>query len=151
VNGLTGVQFTRQGVGGRAARLHGIAIGLYKDASAERWMSLRHVSYACPGIFCDGKGRSAPGEASSIRTGSRPADGPSLVDYTGRLFREGKAVISAELAGILDRLGCHADGWQARLEKLRKGRLFGRFFASSREKLREMAARLKVRHLVNLA
>ena len=74
-----------------------------------------------------------------------------LVDYTGRLFREGKAVISTELAGILDRLGCRADVWQARMEKLRKGRLFGRFFASSREKLREIAARLKVRHLVNLA
>ena len=28
-----------------------------------------------------------------------------LVDYTGRLFRDGKAAISAELAGILERLG----------------------------------------------
>ena len=37
------------------------------------------------------------------------------------------------------------------MEKLRKGRLFGRFFAASREKLREKAGRLKVRHLVNLA
>jgi hypothetical protein len=36
-------------------------------------------------------------------------------------------------------------------EKLTKGRLLGRFFASSREKLREIAERLKVRHLVNLA
>ena len=27
-----------------------------------------------------------------------------LVDYTGRLFRDGKAVISAELNGILERL-----------------------------------------------
>ena len=74
-----------------------------------------------------------------------------VVDYTGRLFREGKAVISAELASIFDRLGCRAEDWQARLEKLRKGRLIGRFFATSREKLREIAARLKVRHLVNLA
>ena len=31
-----------------------------------------------------------------------------------------------------------------------KGRLYGRFFAASREKLREMAERLKVRRLVNL-
>ena len=36
------------------------------------------------------------------------------------------------------------------MEKLRKGRLYGRFFAASREKLREMAERLKVRRLVNL-
>ena len=31
-----------------------------------------------------------------------------LVDYTGRLFREGKARISAKLAGILDRIGSGA-------------------------------------------
>ena len=32
-----------------------------------------------------------------------------LVDYTGRLFREGKAVISAELGAILERLGSSAE------------------------------------------
>ena len=73
-----------------------------------------------------------------------------LVDYTGRLFREGKTAISAELAGILARLGTSAEGWQARLEKLRGGRLLGRFFAASRERLREVAARLGVHHLANL-
>lgn len=73
-----------------------------------------------------------------------------LVDYTGRLFREGKARISAELAGILDRIGGSAEGWQVRMEKLKNGRSFGRFFAASRDKLRELAKRLKVRHLVNL-
>ncbi|MFI5460043.1 MAG: hypothetical protein ACHRXM_31885 [Isosphaerales bacterium] len=55
------------------------------------------------------------------------------------------------MAGIFDRLGSRAENWQARMEKLSKGRLFGRFFAASREKLREMAERLNVRHLVNLA
>jgi len=73
-----------------------------------------------------------------------------LVDYTGRLFREGKPAISAELAGILARLGTSAEGWQARLEKLRGGGLLGRVFAASRERLREVAARLGVRHLANL-
>ena len=73
-----------------------------------------------------------------------------LVDYTGRLFREGKARISAELAGTLERIGSSAESWQVRMEKLRNGRSFGRFFAASREKLRELARRLKVRHLVNL-
>ena len=53
-----------------------------------------------------------------------------LVDYTGRLFRAGKAAVSREVAEILDRLGSSADQWQARLEKLRQGRLLGRFFAS---------------------
>ena len=70
-----------------------------------------------------------------------------LVDYTGRLFRTGKATISAELAGIFDRLGSSAESWRARLEKLRTRRLFGRFFAATREKLREAAVRLKVRRV----
>jgi hypothetical protein len=74
-----------------------------------------------------------------------------LVDYTGRLFREGKTVISAELTGILNRLGTTAESWQARLEKLKSGRLLGRFFAASRERLREAAAQLRVHHLANLA
>jgi hypothetical protein len=73
-----------------------------------------------------------------------------LVDYTGRLFREGKALISAELSGILERLGSSAESWRARLEKLRTGRLLGRFFAATRERLRQVAARLGVHHLANL-
>jgi hypothetical protein len=39
-----------------------------------------------------------------------------LVDYTERLFRDGNARISAELAGILDRIGRGAEGWQVRIE-----------------------------------
>jgi REP element-mobilizing transposase RayT len=74
-----------------------------------------------------------------------------LVDYTGRLFRQGKASISAELAGIFERLGCSAQIWQVRMEKLRTGSLLGRFFATTRAKLREIADRLGVRHLVNRA
>ena len=60
-----------------------------------------------------------------------------LVDYTGRLFREGKAAISGELSGIFDRLGSSAESWWARLEKLSRGRLLGRFFAASRDRLRK--------------
>jgi hypothetical protein len=74
-----------------------------------------------------------------------------LVDYTGRPFRDGKAAISAEFTGILERLGSSAEHWRARLEKLSRGRLLGRFFAASRERLREVAAHLGVHHLANLA
>jgi hypothetical protein len=73
-----------------------------------------------------------------------------LVDYTGRLFREGKAVISAQLSGILERLGSSAESWQTRMKKLKGGRLLGRFFAASRERLRAVAARLGTHHLANL-
>src|SRR5208283_1235889 len=34
-----------------------------------------------------------------------------LVEYTRRLFREGKAVISGELAGVFERLGSNAENW----------------------------------------
>jgi REP element-mobilizing transposase RayT len=74
-----------------------------------------------------------------------------LVDYTGRLFRQGKASIAAELAGIFQRLGCSPQSWQNRMEKLRRSSLHGRFFAATRAKLREIAERLGVRRLVNLA
>ena len=73
-----------------------------------------------------------------------------LVDFTGRVFREGKARISAELAGILERIGSSAKRWRLRMEKLKNGRSFGRFFAASRDKLREIAQRFNVRRLVNL-
>jgi hypothetical protein len=74
-----------------------------------------------------------------------------LVDYTGRLFREGKAAISREVAEIFERLGSDAEIWQARLEKLRRGRLLGRFFAASRQRLREVGRRLALRHVPNLS
>src|SRR3974390_2802613 len=74
-----------------------------------------------------------------------------LVDYTGRLFREGKAAISSELGAILERLGSSAENWQARLWKLAGGRLLGRFFAATRSRLREAAQRLGVQRLANLA
>jgi len=54
------------------------------------------------------------------------------------------------VAGILERLGTTAETWQARLEKLTKGRLFGRFFAASRALLREVAERLGLRRVPNL-
>jgi hypothetical protein len=66
-----------------------------------------------------------------------------LVDYSGRLFREGKAMISQEVAEIFERIGTTAETWQARLEKLSEGRLLGRYFAASRKRLREGAADLQ--------
>ncbi len=73
-----------------------------------------------------------------------------LLDYTGRLFRTGKAVISRELSSIFDRLGTTSDSWWSRLEKLSQGRLLGRYFAAKRERLREVARDLGVHRLANL-
>ena len=74
----------------------------------------------------------------------------NLVEYTGRLFRQGNASISEELAEIFERQGFSAQRWQHGMEKLRGDRLVGRFFAASRAKLREIADRIGVRYLVNL-
>jgi hypothetical protein len=74
-----------------------------------------------------------------------------VVDYSARLFRAGKARISAELAGVFERLGSRADNWQLRMEKLRRGRLFGRFLAASQEELQKVASHLGVRRVANLA
>ena len=45
-----------------------------------------------------------------------------LVDYTGRLFRHGKATISAEMSAILERIGTNSERWWSRIEKLSQGR-----------------------------
>ena len=74
-----------------------------------------------------------------------------LVDYTGRLLRDGKAAISAEVESIFVRLQSSGSVWQERMTRLSGDRMLGRFFAASREKLRAAAERLGVRHLVNLA
>ena len=44
----------------------------------------------------------------------------------------------------------HAASWQAKLLKLNGTRLLGRFLASSRDRLREVAKQLGVRHLANV-
>jgi hypothetical protein len=73
-----------------------------------------------------------------------------LVDYTGRLFRDGKSTISRKLTGIFDRLGTTAESWWSSLEKLKSGRFLGRFLATKRERSRELARGLGVHHLANL-
>jgi hypothetical protein len=74
-----------------------------------------------------------------------------LVDFSGRLFREGKATMSRELTAIFERIGTKAETWQARLEKLSQGPLMGRFLAASRQRFREVAERLGLRRAVNLS
>jgi REP element-mobilizing transposase RayT len=91
----------------------------------------------------------------STREGMMPTFGLGtyllLVDHTSRLFRQGKARVSRELAEIFTRLGTDAESWQARLNKLSSGRLLGRCLAASREKLRETAHHLGLHRLPNLA
>ena len=73
-----------------------------------------------------------------------------LVDYTGRLLREGKASIDSGLAGILDRIGSSAEVWQALVARLSGNRLFGRFVAGSQKVLSAAAEQLGFSTLRNL-
>lgn len=66
------------------------------------------------------------------------------------MFRHDKAPISADLAGVFERLGSSAEAWEASLNKLSGGRLLGRFFAGRRERLHQAASHLGVHHLANL-
>lgn len=75
-----------------------------------------------------------------------------LVDYTGRLCRNGKARIGREVASILERLGTNADVWEHRIKRLfSQSRLLGSYFATDRQRLRDLAARRGLHHLDNLA
>lgn len=57
-----------------------------------------------------------------------------LVEYTGRLFRNGKARISAGARDVLERIGSSPEFWFARIEKMLKtNQLRGCFFASKTE------------------
>ena len=117
------------------------------DTSLTRWY--HYVMRCVRRAFLLEKETATAGSGS--KTGSRNLRiSLRLVDFTGRLFRQGKASISAELAEVFERLNVSAHSWQERIELLRGDRLLGRFFASSRAKLREIGERLGVRHLVNL-
>jgi len=74
-----------------------------------------------------------------------------LVDYTSRLFRQGKARISRDVAGILERLGTSAELWGHRVKKLfARSRLIGSYFSTDANCLRELAEQRGVHHLNNL-
>ncbi len=73
-----------------------------------------------------------------------------LVDFTARLYRDGKATLSDAVAEILERLGTSVDHWQARLDKLRGGNVLGRFFATSRQRLRAVAERPGLKRVPNV-
>ena len=63
-----------------------------------------------------------------------------------------KSKVQMAKGSVLPRRGpTSADRWQARLENRRHGRLLGRFFATSRARLREVAEQLGLRRVPNVA
>lgn len=73
-----------------------------------------------------------------------------LVDYSSRLCRAGKARVSREVAGILDRMGTSVEYWEARMKAyFNKPRLLGSYFSTSAARLREVSTRRGVHHVDN--
>ena len=74
-----------------------------------------------------------------------------LIDFSSRIFREGKCRVGQDVPPILKRLGTTIEIWEATLRQLAsRSRFFGVAFSFSRERLREAAAKRGVHHLANL-
>jgi hypothetical protein len=86
--------------------------------------------------------------ASLLRDGSsdRKEWFENRVEELAQIFALGEGGFSV----TRKRIGSSAKCWQLRMEKLKNGRSFGRFFAASRDKLRALDERLNVRRLVDL-
>jgi len=129
---------------GRTADLHHAEQG--SVAASRRAVSLEEQLWLCP---IEDR-RRLEGRRAGMLEGFSLGNYLLLVEYTGRLFRDGKASISSELCGIFERLGSSAACWQARMQKLAGGRQLGRFFAASRDRLRQAAKQMGVHRLANL-
>ena len=95
------------------------------------------------------------GSAGAAREGMLPgfslASYLELVDWTARLCRTGKARITAEIAGIMTRLGTSPEYGQSHLQKLLcKTRWLGSYCAASAERLKAIAAKHGVHHVDNV-
>ena len=75
-----------------------------------------------------------------------------VLDYTSRLFRNGKARLNEQVQSVFDRLGTSPEIWGDRIKKMLSSKsLHGRHFTTRREKLRELAERRGNHHLGNLS
>ena len=75
-----------------------------------------------------------------------------LVDYTARMFRNGKARMNKNVADVFSRLGIGVEFWNDRIKQMLASRsLHGNFFTSDRQKLRDIADRQGQHHLANLS
>jgi len=76
-----------------------------------------------------------------------------LVEYTGRMLRDGKAAIAADVADVFARLGCTPETWGVRMSKLAGGRLLGRVCGgeSAGASLRSRMLRVEAAYFIRAA
>ena len=73
-----------------------------------------------------------------------------ILNYTARFLRDGEAPIPRPLKEVFARLEIQPESWHTLLINLSSERVFGRFFAVSRERLREASEHLGIRRSPNL-
>ena len=96
--------------------------------------------------------RERGGERAGISLHMNLASYLQLLDWSGRLFRPGKATVPREAAAILERLRSSPDMWQHRFKKLKDAeRLYGVVMASSREVINRVAEMRGISRLANAA
>lgn len=129
---------------GKLPELKAAARGAVAGTRALGRLEERH--WLCPVEDLRKKGSSREGMLEGFSLGSYLL----LVDWTSRLYRTGKARVSQEVAGILERLGTSAEYWGERVKKLLgKSRLLGSYMATRAARLKEIAHRRGVHHVDN--
>jgi len=120
-------------------------------AAASIEADLEQSHWLCP---LQDRKTAGTGCAGAAREGMLPGFSLSsyleLVDWTARLCRRGKARITAEVAGIMTRLGTSPEYWHSHLQKLLgKTRWLGSYCATSAERLKAIATKRNVHHVDN--
>ena len=134
---------------GKLEQLKAAASGTVAGSRAAGHFEQDH--WLCPLEDRRGLARGGPALREGMLEGFSLGSYLLLVDYSSRVYRTGKARVSRELAGLLDRLGTRADVWSDRLQKLLgKRQLLGSYFATDRHRLRELAVKRQAHHLDNL-
>ena len=115
-------------------------------AAARLEADLEQSHWLCPLQDRSAAGASREGMLSGFSLSSYM----ELVDWTARLCRKGKARVTEEVTGIMNRLGTSAECWQSHLQKLLgKTRWLGSFHATSAERLKSIAHARGVHHVDN--
>jgi hypothetical protein len=116
-----------------------LAVGRAHDSEAGLWL--------CPIEDRRSQGASRVGLCEGFSLGNYLL----LLDETSRMFRPGKAQLSADAAGILDRLAISAEQWQRTVVQLfSRSHPIGVVFSTDRKKLRDAAKLRGVHHVANL-
>jgi hypothetical protein len=103
----------------------------------ERIVALEQTHWLCP----LGDRRRHGAERAGFLEGLTLRSYLLLLDWTSRLYRKGKARVSSEAAGILERLGTSVEAWDERLRKLLgRSKLVGTALGNL-ESLKRLAAR----------